>query len=226
MKPKDLSFPFVWNERRPLFSRGVLFVPKYYEHHNQWDTTEWLSIIASYPSVNVEFGAGNGDWIAEKAKKAQETLWIAVEKRFDRVRKIWSKQNNFSLSNLVVVCGAAEVFSAHYLPSICIDNIFINFPDPWPKAKHAKHRLLQRSFVHEMHRIAKAEGEVTIVTDDIPYSAQVLEQMQVGNWKSKIASPGYTTEWFDYGESFFALLWKQKGKEIRYMPFNKKGDSA
>jgi tRNA (guanine-N7-)-methyltransferase len=223
MKPKDLKFPFDWESRAPLLQDDVLYVPKYYELHGLCPAEDLLSVYLSrFPSIAIEYCAGNGAWIAEKAKENSNVLWIAVEKRFDRVRKIWAKKQNLALDNLFIVCGDAFTFTKYYLPPSVVDEIFVNFPDPWPKARHAKHRVLQSFFVEEIARVSKVGGEVVWVTDDAPYSLQIVSEMLQGKlWESSFAVPFYTTQWPTYGTSFFDSLWKDQGREIRYMKFKK-----
>ncbi len=222
MKPKELQFPFRWESRTPLLLDDVLFVPKYYEHHARWSKEELNFRFFSFPSISVEYCSGNGTWVAEKALEDTSRLWIAVEKRFDRVQKIWSKKHNLSIPNLLIVCGDALVFTKYYLQSDLVDQIFINFPDPWPKAKHAKNRVIKEPFVQEMYRISKTGVEVVLVTDDVTYSEQVsFEMLRNDVWKASYPPPFYKTEWSGYGSSFFDSLWREKGREIRYMKFKK-----
>jgi tRNA (guanine-N7-)-methyltransferase len=220
MKPKDLKFPFRFEARAPLLSDGVLYVPKYYQEHSLWPQDGLKTILSSFSSISLEYCSGNGTWIIEKAKSDPSTLWIAVEKRFDRVQKIWSKKHNYSLDNLLIICGDAMTFTEHYLPEKVVDKIFVNFPDPWPKDKHAKHRLFQNPFIQQMARVAKDQGEAVLVTDDENYSDQMVSSMtSEGLWRSAYIDPFYRTEWPNYGSSFFEELWKHKGKTIRYMQF-------
>lgn len=220
MKPKDLRFPFRFEERAPLLSEGVLYVPKYYQEHESWPKEELRSVLRAYPQVFLEYCSGNGTWIAEKAKLAPDVLWIAVEKRFDRVQKIASKKCNYQLDNLLIVCGDAVTFTKFYLQDQEIDRMFVNFPDPWPKGKHAKHRLFQRPFIEEMARVIKPSGEVMLVTDDADYSEQMVQEMTSSElFRSAFSDPFYQTAWPGYGSSFFEELWRQKGKEIRYLQF-------
>jgi len=222
MKPKKLKFPFRWESRTPLLLDNVLYVPKFYEHHDEWSREELGARLSAFQSISVEYCSGNGAWIAEKALENSSTLWIAVEKRFDRVQKIWAKTHNLSISNLLIVCGDALVFTKHYLQSELVDQIFINFPDPWPKAKHAKNRVIREPFVKEMHRISKPGAEAVLVTDDATYSEQVSSEMlRDGVWDPSFPSPFYMTEWPGYGSSFFDSLWRERGREIRYMKFKK-----
>lgn len=220
MRPKNLKFPFRWEERAPLFADGVLYVPRYYFSHEAFADEGFTKALEEFSSVAIEYCSGNGTWIAEKAAEKPETLWIAVEKRFDRVQKIWAKKKNHGLENLLIVCGAAEAFTKHYLKDGCINEIYVNFPDPWPKEKHAKNRLFQRPFIEEMKRVAKEDARVLLVTDDVEYSEQMLQEMTgEGLFAPALSAPHYSTEWEGYGTSFFEVLWREKGRTIRYLPF-------
>lgn len=211
MKPKNLKYPFSWENRRPHFEDAVLYVPDYYDRHKEWVFPGFEAMFGNSSPVIIEYCAGNGTWIAEKAKNTPAN-WVAVEYRFDRARKIWSKMKNYQLSNLITVCGEAQIFTSAYLPSQSVSEAYINFPDPWPKEKHAKHRLFQPPFVQELARVV--QKSVTVVTDDEPYAEQIQSAMAL-SWKvSK-----YTNEWPDYGTSFFDSLWRQKGKKIHYFTF-------
>lgn len=222
MRPYNLKFPFRWESREPLLLDSVLYVPKCYDRHDLWPKEELKEFLSTFKSIAVEYCSGNGLWVAEKAQECPSKLWIAVEKRFDRVQRIWAKKHNLSLQNLLVVCGEAEAFTKYYLEPDLVDQIFINFPDPWPKARHAKKRIVQDSFVREMARISKVGAETILVTDDELYSSQMsFEMMKGGLWASLLPDPFYATDWPEYGTSFFESLWKDQGKEIRYMKFKK-----
>lgn len=224
MKPKDLKCPLKWDDRRPLLHEGVLFVPPYYDRHDEWKKLPWddTALFGNTHPVSLEYCSGNGDWIIEKAKMDPTRNWIAVEKRFDRVRKIWSKRHNHGVTNLLIVCGEALTFTKHYVFSASIQEMFINFPDPWPKRGHAKHRLIQPTFVEEMARVAQKDGSVCLVTDDEEYSRQMIREMRNSpHWQSHFPDPYYSSEWPAYGASFFDTLWREKGCTIRYHLFTK-----
>jgi tRNA (guanine-N7-)-methyltransferase len=218
MKPKDLKFPYRWEERRPELVDKVLFVPDYYDRHREWTFPGWSAIFGNDRPVVIEFCTGNGTWIAEKAKDSPYN-WVAVEWRFDRVRKIWSKMKNYGLSNLMVVCGEAQTFAREYIPSKSVAQAYINFPDPWPKEKHAKNRLFQAPFVDELARIVSET--VIVATDDPVYADQITHEM-LKQWNSAFPEPYYVNDWPDYGTSFFDALWRGKGKTIRYFQFEAK----
>ena len=221
---KDLRYPHTWEERKPTLHQRVLFVPPFYTEHVAEALPPWEDpeVLGKRGKVFIEYCSGNGAWIVQKASLSPDTHWVAVEKKFDRVQKTWARMQNNNLGNMLVVCGEALTFTTHYLPEKSVDGIFINFPDPWPKAKHAKHRLLQSPFVNELARILKDGGEVTLVTDDPPYARQMIDEMQKDNrFFPKFPDPYFVIEWPDYGTSYFENLWRTKGRVIHYIVFRR-----
>ena len=171
MKPKDLKFPYSWEMRKPLLEKGVFYIPQYYSKHHHFHFPNWdqKELFGNDHPVYVEYCSGNGEWIIKKALSFPHLNWVAVEKKFERVRKIVSKRTNQKISNLFVVCGDALTFTQMYLKEACLDGVYVHFPDPWPKERHAKHRLIQKPFALELKQKIKKLGCATFVTDSLPY---------------------------------------------------------
>lgn len=220
MKQKDLHYPHTWLDRRPAIEKRVLFVPDFYFEHAEFTMPEFShsSLFGNSHPVYIEYCSGNGEWIIEKAKENPQINWFAVEKKFNRVRKIWAKAMQAGLVNLIVVAGDAREFTHYYLKRNQIDAIFINFPDPWPKDKHAKHRLIQSDFVASMQKVLKPSKEVTIVTDDPDYTRQVIDEMQT-EFDSAFPDPYYIEKSKTYGSSYFNRLFEGMGRRIHFMQF-------
>lgn len=223
MRPEDFKSPFKWAERAVLFQDNILFVPdclKSYEPLN----FSWSEKFGNEHAINVEYCSGNGAWIVEKALAHPELNWIAVEKKFERVRKIWSKSKNLQLKNLLMICGEAQNISSHYFTDQSFTEIYINFPDPWPKKRHWKHRIVNPLFLKEIYRTLADCGRLTLVTDDLEYSRVMIDEvLKTENFNSSFASPHYVTQLEGYGCSYFEELWRSKGKEIRYHRFYRNG---
>lgn len=224
MNRRDLPVFFKWEERRPLLHEGLLFVPRYYFKHEDWSMPDFSSaaVFGNDREVQIEFCSGNGEWITRVAKENPQINFIAVEWQFKRVRQIWSKKKNHDLRNLLIVCGKAEDFCQYYVKEGSISKIFINFPDPWPKSKHAKNRLLKAPFTERMAMISKEGSKAMIVTDDKVYTGQVIDEMKNSEkWTPSFAEPFYRTAIENYGSSYFNRLWESKGKQIHYIEFIK-----
>lgn len=228
MKPKDLKAPFSWSERRPFIQDKVFYVPDYYFEYEKFAFPSWSdrNIFCNRAPVHLEYCSGNGDWIIAKAKSERDKNWVAVEKRFDRVRKIWSKLKNDNVENLFIICGKGEIFSRYYVPAGSVDGVYVNFPDPWPKDRHAKHRIIQEKFLEDLSRITKEGAEVSLVTDDCVYSIQMVKKfLENKNFESCYREPYYLKDLPDYGRSWFDNLWRAMKREIRYIKFFRNGNS-
>lgn len=224
MKPQNLARPFKWEERKPVLQDGVFHVPEQFSDYACFTLPEWHELFGNNYPVKVEYCSGNGAWIADCSRNDPNSNWVAIERKFDRVRKIWSKGKKFNLQNLLTVAGEGFAATKYYFKENSVDEIFINFPDPWPKTRHAKNRIIQQPFIHEMWRILKDGGKVTFVTDDEDYSAYTIKEMQKFlGFHSQFSSPYYKTDLPGYGTSYFEELWRSKGKLIRYHQYVKKG---
>ncbi len=217
-KACELKIPFVWTDRRPIILEKFLYIPKAYDFHEQWERTPWSDprFFGNDRPVALEYCSGNGQWICEKAKLHPEINWVAVEIRYDRARKTWLRLHRDNLPNLFIICGEASVVTRHYLPRESLSKIFVNFPDPWPKLRHAKHRLIQEPFLNDAACLAKPGCEATFVTDDAIYAAQMVEELaKSAAWRPS----GKILDGESYGSSFFADLWKKKGYSIHFMDY-------
>jgi tRNA (guanine-N7-)-methyltransferase len=220
MRPEDLKSTFTWATRAPLLQDKILYVPEYYFKHEEFQMPALSQVFGNNHPLAIEYCTGHGDWIIEKAKQNPQVNWIAVEKQFERVRKIFSKRENNKVTNVLIVCGEAQTFTRYYLSSQSIKEIYINFPDPWPKHRHAKHRLIQKEFIEEMTRIVVVGGKMTCVTDDAPYCQSVIKLMQQsGLWNNLHPEPYFLTNITGYGYSFFESLWKNLGRTIFHTEF-------
>lgn len=219
MKPKDLKGPYFWENRRPLLMDGVFFVPEYYKDHDIKLFPEFSTFFEREANQTyIEYCSGNGHWIIEKAIQNPESNWIAVEMCFERVRKIWSKVKNQNIKNLLIIHGEALTFSKYYLKDKSVAGVYINFPDPWPKQKHSKNRLLREEFFIELARICRDDGKITIATDDKIYLDQICSECsKVKQINFAFPPPYYICDWPNYGYSFFDELWRNKGKIIHYL---------
>lgn len=223
MKPRDLKSPLSGNKKEVLIQDRVWYVP-FNSEMTSFQFPGWVheSTFSVDRPVYVEYCSGNGAWIAAKAIQHPEINWVAVEKRFERARKIWSKIKNHGLDNLLVLSGEGFQATHLYFPSGSVQEAFVNFPDPWPKRRHGKHRIIQTRFIQEIERILKPQGSLTLVTDDIDTSLQMINTLQKSQLLESVhPDTYYVTDWPGYGTSYFEDLWREKGKEIRYHSFKK-----
>lgn len=224
MQIEKLKFPYDGKERHTFLSNKIWFIPERVLEINTFTFPGWShpEVFGNNNPVCIEYCSGNGDWISDRAKKFPMINWVAVEKKFVRASKIWAKIKRMELNNLLVICGEAQNATKLYFGDQTINDLYINFPDPWPKNKHAKHRIIQPNFVQEMWRILQEGQSLTFVTDDQPYSEWLIENMCAHpGFESQHPEPYFITDQPNYGSSFFYDYWRAKGRIIRYHQFKK-----
>ncbi len=218
VKPKDISPPFPKSSPTVMIHDRVWYMSPLADFSAfQFPGWNHELLFPTPGPIHIEYCSGNGSWIAQKAQNHPECNWLAVEKRFDRTRKIWSKVKNNTLSNLVAAFAEGMSLSSNYLPSSSVATIYVNFPDPWPKQRHAKHRIISPRFFQETARILQPQGRLVFVTDDEPYSSLFLQvAAEQTALVQTLPHPGYTIPPEDYGTSFFDSLFRNQGKTIYY----------
>lgn len=223
VRPQDLKLPYVNNEPSLVFHDQFWSVPPWSDL-STFSFPGWNRMFEREAPIVIEYCSGHGHWIVEQAKKQPECNFLAVEKRFDRAKKIWSKIKNHGLKNCIVACAEGGQLTSGYFPDESIQEVYINFPDPWPKTRHAKHRIMNPQFLDAMKRVLSPTGSVTFVTDDEDYSQIFLKLIRTRtDFSHLVAEPYYTQLPNDYGISFFEEIFRQMGKINR---FHKVGKTA
>jgi tRNA (guanine-N7-)-methyltransferase len=125
--------------------------------------------------LEVELGSGDGSFLSQYAGVHRERNFIGVERLLGRLRKIERKSTRLGLTNVRAARIEAAYFLEYLLPAKTVEALHIYFPDPWPKRKHRKHRLINPRFPHLARAALLPGGAVYLRTDDADY----LEQMKL-----------------------------------------------
>ena len=118
----------------------------------------------SAPKV-LEIGTGTGENIVALASRHSDNDYLALEVHTPGVGKLIRQAVALNLSNIRVICHDAVEVLAHQIDDKTLDQILIFFPDPWPKKRHHKRRLLQPEFVALLRRKLQDHGRLFLATD-------------------------------------------------------------
>ncbi|MEC7661179.1 MAG: tRNA (guanosine(46)-N7)-methyltransferase TrmB [Pseudomonadota bacterium] len=121
----------------------------------------------------LEIGFGGGEHLAWQAKLHPEIGFLGFEPYINGVASLVRHLVSERLSNVRIFPEDIRPF-LNKLPNGCISKIFILFPDPWPKSKHRKRRIIQYETLSEFHRILKPKGKLRIATDHVDYLTWIL----------------------------------------------------
>ena len=128
---------------------------------------------AATRGVWLEIGFGGGEHLAGQAALHRETGFIGAEPFVDGVAKLLTAIDEQGLSNIRLRRGDARDLAATF-EDCSIDRAFILFPDPWPKTRHRKRRLVQPDFVAELARVMKPGARLRFATDWADYADRAL----------------------------------------------------
>ena len=125
----------------------------------------------------LEIGFGFGDFLFEKAQKNPQINFFGFEPHLNGVVNLLAKMENTPLKNLQISNQDVRL-SLEKFPEKFFDEIYILFPDPWPKAKHFKRRLLTKEFFDQtIFPKIKNLGKLVIATDHDSYKTWILAEI-------------------------------------------------
>jgi tRNA (guanine-N7-)-methyltransferase len=158
---------------------------------------EPLDLTTLFPRaqpLEVELGCGDASFLAEYARRQPAKNFIGVERLLGRIEKLHRKGSQLGLTNVRGVRIESAYFLQYLLPPHAATALHIYFPDPWPKKKHRKHRLINEAFPALARRTLTAGGTVFLRTDDADYFQQMNEVFDAAQEFSKVTSPIELTE--------------------------------
>jgi len=197
--------------------------------HEDTATPEALAARFERPDapLEVEIGPGKDVFVVHAATAEPETNFLAIELLRERVDKLCGKLKRAKVGNVRVYFGDARRAVSELLRPGGVQAFYIHFPDPWPKRRHAKHRLLQPDFVARLAERLVPGGQLTIVTDVHPYAEQILATLEATPTLVNCVAPGqWTTELPGYHKSVFERKRRAAGCVIYYMLFARRATDS
>lgn len=153
---------------------------------------ERLDLSRLFPKsqpLEVELGSGDATFLVEYAKLHSERNFIGVERLLGRMRKLDRKGRRAGLANLRGVRIESTYFLEWLLPAHSASALHIYFPDPWPKKRHRKHRMINERFPALARNALKPGGAVYLRTDDGDYFEQMTAVFTAEKSFRKIETP-------------------------------------
>ena len=140
---------------------------------------EWPEIVdvsalfSTCRPITLEIGFGDGQHLQRLAANHPEQGFIGIEAYRPGIGRLLHGIADDELNNLRVLIGDAEEIVPRRFPRCSLQHILVLFPDPWPKKKHFKRRLINNDFMKRLINIIKQDGKIHIVTDSQSYLRQI-----------------------------------------------------
>ena len=136
---------------------------------------DWPIVFENENPLQLDIGFGNGKFLIEMAAREPDCNFVGMDFYHKGIRKVITRINKLQIKNIRIVYGDAREKISLLFQDESLDKVYINFPDPWPKKRHYKRRLVKPPFVDLVTSKLVPGGEVQIATDSQPYALEILE---------------------------------------------------
>lgn len=155
-----------------------LALDTYWDQYGIEQSTQRLDAHSIFPTsqkVVMEIGFGMGEATALIARDFPDTGFFAVDVHRPGVGKLFSLIKEHQLQNLRVIQGDAHLVMHDMFADASLDGVHLFFPDPWPKKRHNKRRIVNENFLQQVASKLKPGGFLHIATDWVPYAEWIDE---------------------------------------------------
>lgn len=145
---------------------------------------KWTTVFGNDNPIHIEIGMGKGQFLLSLAKQNPQINYVGIERYSSVLLRALEKLDTEefqTLQNVRFIC-----MNAYDLPEVFelgeVSKIYLNFSDPWPKARHARRRLTSTQFLAQYEKVLKRDGTVEFKTDNRGLFEFSLEQVEEAEW--------------------------------------------
>ena len=174
-----------------------------------------LDIAGCFPVpqlLELELGCGDGSFLSAYMQAHPDRNFVGVERLKGRLKKLDREARKCEATNVALFRIEAAYLLKYLLPANLFDAIHVYFPDPWPKAKHHKNRLINTEFPTLAKRVLTDHGRVYLRTDDLDY----FEQMEEVFTQSPLFERTETPDELKAITTDFERQWNEQGIPTNY----------
>ncbi len=190
-----------------------------------WEAVFAPDVSAPLPLV-VEIGFGRGEYLRHLAATSPGQAHVGVEVSFKRVLKMARRVARTDESNLRLICATGEQVVREVLEPASVAAFWVNFPDPWPKKRHHKNRLLQAPFVSQLARRLVPGGLLHIATDHVEYAEAIDEVLRHETQLENTLAVPYRGDVPDRMPTAYELEWRAEGRTLHFWTYRRKVDGG
>jgi tRNA (guanine-N7-)-methyltransferase len=182
------------------------FVPKHYFRRMERD-----ELCRPDRPLEIDLGCGDGTFLREMAGAFPERDFLGVERLLGRVKKVCRRITRSGLENARVLRLESRYSIEWLLPEASVSRLHLLCPDPWPKARHHRRRLVQVDFLKAIQRVLQPGGEFLFMTDHEEYFEWGCEQVDAFAQFERLE---WSENSFFYPKTDFQMQWEAEGKSM------------
>jgi tRNA (guanine-N7-)-methyltransferase len=163
--------------------------------------------------LHVDLGCGDGSFLCALAQRMPCKNFLGIERLLGRIRSAARKAA--SLDNVRLLQMESFYAVRYLLPAESVETFYLLFPDPWPKRRHQRRRLVKPDFLNSIHTALRKDGVIYIATDHLDYFGKIKEVAE--------STPGFAIDDADVDlpQSKFGLIFGQKDAPIYWLALRK-----
>lgn len=184
---------------------------------------DWQELFGNAHPVEIEIGCGRGLFIITRARENPGANFLGIEKSARFFRILRDRVVKSGAPNIRLIRGEAGYLFKKFVPSNSVRAVHIYFPDPWPKKRHWKRRLINSSFLENIAQVLKPEGALCIATDFHDYCNEILtaasscsalarisyEELSAQDINPDTAATAYERKYLIQGRIIYRALFKK-----------------
>jgi tRNA (guanine-N7-)-methyltransferase len=171
----------------------------------------------------VDIGFGRGEFLIDAATKERQRAFVGIERSFKRTLKMARRIARLDIGNVRLVESTAQAGIPELFPENSIESAWINFPDPWPKDRHAARRLVQPPFIRDLTLRLVPGGDLHLATDDPSYAAQMCEVLAGESLLENLCAPEpFRREKSGRITTAYELEWESEGRSFHYFSYRRR----
>ena len=194
----------------------------YFIDADKWP--DWQAQFGNSHPLKLEIGFGMGSFLIEMAAQKPKTNFIGMDFYHKGIRKLMTRIKKLQLENIRMAYGDVRFKVPLLFKDGELDTVYINFPDPWPKKRHIKRRLIKPDFVKLIGQKLAPEGQIHLATDSKTYAIEMLEYFNADpTFQNQDPESGFLESRVDLPKTKYEKNFINVGHRIYYLEYSRLG---
>jgi tRNA (guanine-N7-)-methyltransferase len=187
----------------------------------------WAKLFGRAPDaplpLNVDIGFGDGEFLIATASRDPEGVYVGVELSFKRVLKVARRLANSEIRNIRLVGIDAYWVITEGFTDESVARAWINFPDPWPRRRHHRRRIVEPRLIQSLSRRLAVGGRLTVATDDTEYAKVIQPVLEDELLLDNVCAPApHRSESPGRVQTTFQRDWASQGRTSLFFEYRRR----
>ena len=193
--------------------------------------SDWAEIFGiptgAPPRLNIDLGFGRGEFITDLARRDPGGVYVGIERSFKRVLKVARRLSKTELNNIRLIRAEIGTAIREMIAENSVAYIWINFPDPWPKRRHERRRIIDPTFVRQLALRLLPRGSLHIATDHVAYAKDIEVALTGEGLLSNAYAPdSIRRDRPELPQTAYEKEWRALGRACFFFHYRRRSDAA